>query len=144
MGFGREGQLGSGNAVYVFTGNKEDVIENQATWHLMKPMKKLELHHAVEETFPEVVFCTGAGSKPNSPIEKFVGLRPRTPMEKLALADVLLSVGTKFESESLEGILQRPVEVSGASSSLFDIERLVVGISDNKRNIVVLVEPTSR
>ena len=108
-------------------------------------MKKAALHALLMEIFPEVKTSQVPGSSQASPNRKYYGLRIKTSLERLLSGDIIISVGTKFEADSLTTkILHQPVEVDVNSMHLVDIEKVVCGISENGRKGVILVQPSTR
>lgn len=77
------------------------------------------------------------GSSKASPDRKYYGLWIKTPLEQLSSGDIIISVGTKFEADSLKTkILHQPiVEVEGTSESihLLDIKLCVESLKMGKR-----------
>ena len=134
----------------MFTGSDNDIMTTSELLEIVT-MKKAGLHALLmdKEIFPNTPRTSQLpGSSENSPNRKYFGLRLKTPLERLSSADVIISVGTKFEANSLTPkILHQPVELDGNqmdSMHLMDIEEVVCGISENGRKGVALVQPTTR
>ena len=96
-------------------------------------IKKAALHELLMEIFPEVKTSQLPGSSQASPHRKYYALRIKTPLERLSSGDTIISIGTKFEANSLTTkILHELVELDSTSLDsmhLVDIEKVECGIS---------------